>query len=185
MQMAASVYDLVHSYFYIHCASSFECSILQYDLDEAHNKHVGRVYDSHAVSDHASVDAVLQRIAFLTTSETSGDVQEETETELWGEFFSQFQGDEDQSSKVEPVSDFNYPILDDTLHVRSVEGVNSSALGIVSATIFWRTMLRYVTAAVVMMCSKLELRSSPHTVPTTDLTQEYSLRRFHWYSYCL
>jgi hypothetical protein len=129
------------------------------------------------------VDAKLQRIAFLIIIETSGDVQEESETELWGEFFSQFQGDEDQSSKVEPVSDFNYPILDDTSHVRSVvEGTNNSALGIVSATIFWRTMLRYVGAVFVTI---LRLRSSPHPVPTINLTQEYSLRRFRWYSPCL
>jgi hypothetical protein len=99
------------------------------------------------------VDAKLQRIAFLTISATSGDVQEESETELWGEFFSQFQGDEDQGSKVEPVSDFNYPILDDTSHVRSVEGTGKSALGIVSATIFWRTMLRYVTAVLSRCCA--------------------------------
>jgi hypothetical protein len=131
------------------------------------------------------VNVKFPLIAYLTRGKTSGDVQEETETELWGEFFSLFQGDDEESSK-EPVSDLSYPILDDTSHVRSFDSSNNSALGIVSATIFWRTMLRYVTAAVVMMlCSKLKRRSSPHPVPTTDLTQEYSLRRFHWYSYCL
>jgi hypothetical protein len=59
---------------------------------------------------------------------------------LWGEYYDQFV--EEGESSMEPISDFSFPIVDDISRVSAFEDQENTALGIVVATLYWRSMLR-------------------------------------------
>jgi hypothetical protein len=92
----------------------------------------------------------LNQSVFSPWSDISGDEFEESETEILGDYYSQFVA-EGESAK-EPMSDWSFPIVDDTTHVSAFDGQNNTALGVVAATIFWRSLIRY--AATVSLRAK-------------------------------
>jgi Adenylate and Guanylate cyclase catalytic domain len=77
---------------------------------------------------------------------SSGNEQQKDETALWGEYFQQFLGKDENA--IEAMSDLSFPIVGDISRVDTFSNDNRSdgnhsVLGIVVATIYWRSMLRY------------------------------------------
>jgi class 3 adenylate cyclase len=74
----------------------------------------------------------------------------EAETEEWASYFSAYVAPSESDTIVQPVSDFVYPIVDDTIdrakgrHRKGSRATNSSTVGLIAVTLYWRRVIRNI-----------------------------------------
>jgi hypothetical protein len=80
---------------------------------------------------------------------------EAAETAVWQEYYKMFTPPSDDAS--EPASDLFYPIVDniDRIYIAGsgdYEPAEHSLVGLLASSLYWRTVLRYVTVCLVVIC---------------------------------